>query len=80
MEPTKHSNKTLTIAIILIIVIAVVFMWAKNGTSHLSPQEKATIDPETSQVEEEATQDFSVSDDTASLEADLNASIEGLSQ
>ncbi len=81
MEPTKHSStKNIIIAVILVAILALILMWSKNRIGHTIPENTAATDPETSQVQEQATQNFATTDDTASLETDLNASIGGLAQ
>ena len=73
----QKTGKTI---LVLIVILAIVALIAYMAKPKMTAAPATSGDPETSMIREEATQDFSSSDDVNSIEADLNASIEQMQQ
>lgn len=80
MEPEKKSSNGIWALVIIILIAAGIFLIMGNKTEEEYTPENFESDPETAEVQTEATATFSEDDDVTSLEADLNASIQELAQ
>jgi hypothetical protein len=74
--PAGGTNKVAVVIAIIAIIALALWFFTKPKTSTEAPQTTGT--DETAVVQGEATQNFSSSDDTSALEADLNTSIQDL--